>query len=535
MTTPPTNPHPLYDVLIIGSGAAGLTAALHLGEHARVALLTKEALISGSTVFAQGGIASATDSKDSHEAHIQDTLKTGTNLCNEDNVRHTINQSKKVIDWLIRQGVCFTKRGGNEQDNDEFEETLNQPYHLTREGGHSHRRILHAADATGHEIAHRLAHRVIQHPSIDRFEHHTAIDLLQQHNRCVGALVFDNQKQCVHQFHARFIVLATGGASKAYLYTTNPDCSSGDGIAMAYRSGCKINHIEFNQFHPTCLFHPTVKSFLITEAIRGEGGKLTLPNGERFMPRYHPQAELAPRDIVARAIDQEMKQLALDHVYLDISHRPQAFLIKHFPMIYSKCFSLGIDISKQPIPVVPAAHYTCGGVLTDQHGRTSLAHCYAIGEVADTGLHGANRLASNSLLECVVFAMNASQDILRRLPHTKEPGVTNSWHSPHLKGQREQVVIAHCWNALRRLMWDYVGIVRSNQRLSFAKQRILLLQQEVNEFFAQSPLSKNLIELRNLVQVSQLIVDAAIARNENVGLHFNRDLCASDTTEEVKE
>lgn len=510
-----------FDVLIIGSGLAGLTLALRTADHKKICLVSKRKINDSASNWAQGGIAAVLNDNDSIEAHIQDTLIAGAGLCDVAVTKKVAEHGKETVEWLIEQGVNFTR----EQDN--------SGYHLTREGGHSQRRIIHAADATGHAVQTTLAEKVRQHPNITLLENHIAVDLITTHklnnansqvtdnNACLGAYVLDNTTGKVITIGAQNTILATGGAGKVYLYTTNPDISTGDGIAMAWRAGCRVANMEFIQFHPTCLFHPHAKSFLISEVVRGEGGLLKLPDGTRFMPEHDARAELAPRDIVARAIDFEMKKRGLDCVYLDISHKPLAFIQEHFPNIYRRCLELGIDISKTPIPVVPAAHYTCGGVMTDDKGRTDVANLYAIGETACTGLHGANRLASNSLLECLVFGQAAAEDILSQpiqaianLPYWDESRVTDA---------DEEVLIAHTWDELRRFMWNYVGIVRTDKRLSRALHRIHMLRDEVHEFYSNFRVSNDLIELRNLLQVAELIVRSAIARKESRGLHYSKD------------
>jgi L-aspartate oxidase len=406
---------------------------------------------------------------------------------------------------------------------------LDNELHLTREGGHSHRRVLHVADATGQAITSALTRRVLDDPRIELFNDRVAIDLIntsklnRHQNRCVGAYVLNRSTARVEVFQAKFVVLATGGASKVYLYTSNPDSSTGDGIAMAWRAGCRVANLEFNQFHPTCLYHPHAKSFLISEALRGEGAVLKLPSGEGFMHRFDPRADLAPRDIVARAIDHEMKRLGLDCVHLDISHRPAAFVEEHFPTIARRCRELGIDITREPIPVVPAAHYTCGGVVVDRDARTDIAGLYAVGEVACTGLHGANRLASNSLLECLVYAEVAAEHITRHLDTALEPITVPHWDESQVTDSDEDVVIAHNWDELRRFLWDYVGIVRTTKRLQRALHRAELLKQEVHEFYSHYRVSNDLIELRNLINVAELIIRSALMRRESRGLHFNLD------------
>lgn len=504
------------DVLVIGSGAAGLSLALRLSSHCKVALLSKASLEEGSTYYAQGGIAAVLDIKDSVESHVADTIKAGAGLCDPEAVRFTVENGPQCIKWLVDQGIKFTK-----------EEDGKSSYHLTREGGHSHRRIIHAADATGKEVELRLVDMVKASPNVSIYEYHIAIDLVVQNEKCVGAYVYDEKKDRVISFRAKATALATGGASRVYLYNTNPSVSSGDGIAMGWRAGCKVRNMEFNQFHPTCLYHPSAGSFLISEAMRGEGAKLLLPDGTRFMPKYHKLEELAPRDIVARAIDHEMKRLGLRNVFLDISYKPAATVKKHFPNIYKKCLEYGIDITKQPIPVVPAAHYTCGGVKVDLNSRTNIANLYAIGEVSSTGLHGANRMASNSLLECLVFAKSASDDILRRLPKTKLDARIKPWDESWVHDSEEEVFVLHNWEEIRRFMWDYVGIVRSNKRLKRAHHRVDMLQKEIQEYYGNFRITKNLLELRNLIVVAGLIVRSAQVRKESRGLHYTLDYLRS--------
>ncbi len=513
-----------FDVAIVGSGLAGLSVALHLAKTRKVAVISKRELLDGASNWAQGGIAAVLDSGDSHDQHISDTLIAGGGLCDEGATRFIIEHGREAIDWLIEQGVPFTR-----------DDSAELGFHLTREGGHSQRRIIHAADATGHAVQVTLEEKVRSHPNITLLEHHYAIDVittakLGDHTptpRCVGLYVQDVKTGKVHTVSAHHTVMATGGAGKVYLYTTNPDTATGDGIAMAWRAGCRVANMEFMQFHPTCLYHPYAKSFLITEAVRGEGGVLKLPAeagsaaGTRFMQAHDERMELAPRDVVARAIDFEMKKRGLDYVELDISHQPPEFLKEHFPTIYAKCLELGIDITKQAIPVVPAVHFTCGGIVTDTTGRTDLPGLYAVGETAYTGLHGANRLASNSLLECLVIGKAAAQHIasqpeaeFRKLP---------SWDESRVSDADEEVVIAHNWDELRRFMWNYVGIVRTTKRLERAKHRIRLLKEEIDEYYANFRISNNLLELRNLVEVASLIVNSALSRRESRGLHFSRD------------
>lgn len=528
-----------HDVLIIGSGAAGLSVALNLGKHVKVAVISKGALPSGSTLYAQGGIAAVLDNSDTVESHIQDTLVAGAGLCHEDAVQFTVENGKESIEWLISQGVGFTEEGGSKNthknqfsktpESDESNPTDTSRYHLTKEGGHSHRRIIHAADATGHAVSSSLCDRVSEADNIEVFENRVAIDLITHKklflpgNRCVGAYVLNDKTSHVELFRARFVVIATGGASKAYLYTSNPDGASGDGIAMAWRSGCRVANMEFNQFHPTCLYHPQAKSFLITEAVRGEGGRLLLPDGQRFMHRFDKREELAPRDIVARAIDHEMKRLGADNLFLDISHKSTEFVKKHFPTIYERCLEYGIDITKQPIPVVPAAHYTCGGVITDKHGRTDVNQLYVVGEAGFTGLHGANRMASNSLLECLVYGRSAAQHIMKKFDEIPEPPEAPLWDESQVTDSDEDVVLSHNWDELRRFMWDYVGIVRTNKRLQRAKHRIDVLHQEIVDFYSNYKVTNDLLELRNLMTIADLIICSAIQRKESRGLHYTLD------------
>lgn len=514
-----------YDVLIIGSGGAGLGLALKLADHARVAVLSKSSLTDASTYYAQGGISAVLDAHDSIESHIEDTLISGAGLCDPKIVRLTVEHGKQSIDWLQQQGVPFT-----EEQSEDGQTQL----HLHREGGHSHRRIVHAADATGKAVSLSLIEKARQHPQIELFEHHIAVDLITTHklgidgHRVLGAYVLDTRRSRVASVAAKVTVIATGGASKVYLYTSNPLVATGDGVALAWRGGCRIANMEFMQFHPTCLYHPQANSFLISEAVRGEGGKLVLQDGTQFMPHYDKRAELAPRDIVARAIDYEIKKRGIDCVYLDISHKPADFIREHFPTIYRRCLELNIDITKQPIPVVPAAHYTCGGIVTDSYARTDIDALYAIGEAACTGLHGANRMASNSLLECLVFAERASEDILRKLPGIAAPPPLPAWDESKVSDSDEEVVVAHNWDELRRFMWDYVGIVRTNKRLERAMHRVELLKQEIAEYYGNFRVTRDLLELRNLLIVAELIIRSAQLRKESRGLHYTLDYPHTD-------
>lgn len=516
-----TLPEHSCDVLIIGSGAAGLSLALRLADQHQVIVLSKGPVTEGSTFYAQGGIAAVFDETDSIDSHVEDTLIAGAGICDRHAVEFVASNARSCVQWLIDQGVLFDT---HVQPNGE------ESYHLTREGGHSHRRILHAADATGREVQSTLVSKAQNHPNIRVLERSNAVDLIVSDKiglpgtrRVIGAWVWNRNKETVETCHAKAVVLATGGASKVYQYTTNPDISSGDGIAMAWRAGCRVANLEFNQFHPTALYHPQARNFLLTEALRGEGAYLKRPDGTRFMPDFDERGELAPRDIVARAIDHEMKRLGADCMFLDISHKPADFIRQHFPMIYEKLLGLGIDLTQEPVPIVPAAHYTCGGVMVDDHGRTDVEGLYAIGEMSYTGLHGANRMASNSLLECLVYGWSAAEDITRRMPDAHGVSTLPPWDESRVENPDERVVIQHNWHELRLFMWDYVGIVRTTKRLERALRRITMLQQEIDEYYAHFRVSNNLLELRNLVQVAELIVRCAMMRKESRGLHFTLD------------
>lgn len=517
-----------FDVVILGSGLAGLASALKLAPHRKVAIVTKKNMLDGASNWAQGGIAAVVDAFDTHESHVNDTILAGAHLSDPEVTQLVVEKGADGIAWLINQGVNFTK-------------DTNAPsgLHLTMEGGHSFRRIIHADDATGHAVQTTLEERVRTHPNITVLENHVGIDLITKidtdtnHAVCCGIYVLNSIRDSVVAIQAPAVILATGGAGKSYLYTTNPDTSTGDGIAIGWRAGCSVSNMEFIQFHPTCLYHPEAKSFLISEALRGEGGMLLLPNGHRFMPDYDPRAELAPRDIVARSIDAEMKKHGVDCVYLDISHRGLEFIKTHFPNIYKRCLELGIDASIEPIPVVPAAHYTCGGLNTSLNGLTDIDGLYAVGETAHTGLHGANRLASNSLLECLVFSEQTVNHILSSTQNCLEP--IKEWDESRVTDSDEEVIIAHNWDELRRFMWNYVGIVRTTKRLERAEHRLKLLEEEIRDYYSNFKVTRDLLELRNLVEVSQLIVRCALQRKESRGLHFSTDypdlgMTASNTT-----
>ncbi|SBS60495.1 L-aspartate oxidase [Vibrio atlanticus] len=509
------------DVLVVGSGAAGLSLALRVAEHAKVIVLSKGPRSEGSTYYAQGGIAAVFDESDSIESHVEDTQIAGAGLCEEDTVQFIAENAKECVQWLIDGGVPF--------DKDESSTEGQPKYHLTREGGHSHRRILHAADATGMAMQTSLQDNVKNHPNIEIFERHNALDLITEDkiggskDKVIGAYIWNRNQEHVETVRAKFVVLATGGASKVYQYTSNPDVSSGDGIAIAWRAGCRVANLEFNQFHPTCLFHPEARNFLLTEALRGEGAYLRRPDGSRFMKDFDERGELAPRDVVARAIDFEMKRLGADCMYVDISHKPEEFITTHFPMIHTRLMDLGIDMTKEPIPIVPAAHYTCGGVMVNKQGQTDLTNLYAIGEVSYTGLHGANRMASNSLLECVVYAWAAAKDIVENIDQSQLCAELPAWDESQVTNSDEEVIIQHNWHELRLFMWDYMGIVRTDKRLERAMRRIQMLQQETHEYYSYFKVSNNLLELRNLLQVAELMVRCAMQRKESRGLHYTLD------------
>ena len=517
---PKTSASDSLPVVIIGAGLAGLTVALELAESRQVIIMAKRGLSESATAWAQGGIVGVLDQQDSVDAHVRDTVEAGAGLVVESTARYIAERSSDAIDWLIDQGVPFTTDPQGPKG-----------LHLTREGGHSHRRIAHAADATGKAIHEVLLDKARAHPNIQLLERWMALDLitnrhlkdkqLKKSERCYGVYALNISTGKIEAIPASAVVLATGGVGKVYRYTSNPETATGDGIAMAWRAGCRVGNMEFVQFHPTCLYHPQDRTFLITEALRGEGAQLKLPDGTRFMPNHDERAELAPRDVVARAIDFEMKRLGLDYVLLDATHLGEAFLKEHFPTIHARCAALGIDIAKQAIPVVPAAHYTCGGVVTDLEGRTDLPGLYAVGEATYTGLHGANRLASNSLLECVVIGKSAAAEI-KQHPLKKMPEVPD-WDESRVEDADETVVIAHNWDELRLLMWNYVGIVRTNRRLERALHRIELLQSEVQEYYANFRVTRDLLELRNLLSCAELIVRSALMRKESRGLHYSRD------------
>jgi L-aspartate oxidase len=515
-----------FDFLVLGSGIAGLSLALKVAPHGRVAVVTKKHRAESNTNYAQGGIAAVVGRDDSFESHVRDTLEAGAGLCREPVVRRMVEEGPARIAELIALGMHFSEKADPPGGRPEFD--------LGREGGHSARRILHAKDMTGREVERALLDAAAAAPNITLLEDHLAIDLLTSQkfgyvgpNRCVGAYVFHRATAQVETFLASAVILATGGCGKVYLYTTNPDIATGDGVAMAYRAGVPVANMEFIQFHPTCLYHPRAKSFLISEAVRGEGAELKTPDGVEFMAKYDPRRSLAPRDIVARAIDSEMKRTGADYVLLDITHKPARFIMDRFPNIYQTCLGYGLDITKEPIPVVPAAHYQCGGVVTTVDGETELPGLYGIGEVACTGLHGANRLASNSLLEALVCAHRAATHCLaRRLPPPDFP--VPDWTAGNADNPDEMVVVAHNWDEIRRCMWDYVGIVRTDKRLERALKRIQNLQAEIHEYYWDFNVTPDLLELRNIATVAELIIRCAQQRPESRGLHYNLDHPAVD-------
>lgn len=514
------SPNSDLPIVVIGAGLAGLTVALELAETRQVIIMAKRGLSESATAWAQGGIVGVIDEKDSIDAHVRDTVDAGAGLVVEATAKYIAERSASAIDWLVEQGVPFTT-----------DPTGPKGLHLTREGGHSHRRIAHAADATGKAIHQVLLDKAKAHPNIKLLERWMALDLITNRHlkakkkskseHCYGVYALDIASGKIDTIRAGAVVLATGGVGKVYRYTSNPETATGDGIAMAWRAGCRVGNMEFIQFHPTCLYHPQDRTFLISEALRGEGAQLKLPDGTRFMMTHDERAELAPRDIVARAIDFEMKKHGLDYVLLDATHLGEAFIKEHFPTIYARCSALGIDIAKEAIPVVPAAHYTCGGVVTDLDGKTDLPGLYAVGEATYTGLHGANRLASNSLLECVVIGKSAAIDINK--DHFSEMPEVLAWDESRVEDADESVVISHNWDELRLLMWNYVGIVRTNRRLERALHRIELLQSEVQEYYANFRVTRDLLELRNLLSCAELIVRSALMRKESRGLHYSRD------------
>ncbi len=524
-----------YDFLVIGSGIAGLSFAIKAAELGSVAIVTKKEKVESNTNYAQGGIAAVTDNDDNFESHINDTLKSGAGLCNEDVVRFVVTEGPERIRELIEWGVNFTKTEGSTTDT----------YDLGREGGHSRRRVLHAEDLTGREIERALIEKATSKKNITIYENFFSIDLIcksklaghkEEEDRCLGAYVFDVDKNIVHTFRAKFVMLATGGSGKVYLITTNPDIATGDGVAMAYRAGAEIANMGFIQFHPTCLYHPDAKSFLISEAVRGEGAVLKLKDGSSFMEKYHTMGALAPRDVVAKAIDTELKKSGDEYVLLDISHMSKDFLVKRFPYIYNRCLEFDIDMAVDPIPVVPAAHYQCGGVLVNPFGQTSIDRLFAFGEVACTGLHGANRLASNSLLEALVFSHRAFLKAKELLPAVeKESLLIPPWDPKGATESDESIVVAHNWDEIRMCMWNYVGIVRSDKRLERAKRRIDMIIGEIEEYYRNFTITTNLLELRNIATVAEVIIECSRLRKESRGLHYNLDYPERDDVNWIKD
>ena len=497
-----------FDVLIIGSGAAGLMSAIQLSNTLSIAVIAKDKILEGSSYYAQGGISAVLDPDDNFESHVRDTINTGFHLGNEKSIRFMVEHAPNAISDLEKAGVIFSNTGNK--------------YDLTTEGGHSSKRVAHVADKTGQSIQVNLLAQAKKKKNIRLFEEYVAVDLVVKEDRCFGSYVLNKNSKEILAFSSKKTILATGGASKSYLYTSNPDTSTGDGIAMAYRAGCEITNMEFTQFHPTCLFHPHAKSFLISETLRGEGAKLLLPDGQEFMHKYDDRLELAPRDIVARAIDNEMKVNGFDCVYLDFSFKEAEWIKSRFPTITQRCIQLGIDISKEALPVVPAAHYTCGGVNTNINAQSNITNLFAVGEVAHTGVHGANRMASNSLLECIVFAKSCAQHINESMSDKQLPPIPK-WDDSRVAPSKEKVVIAHLWHEIRLIMWNFVGIVRSNNRLKSAQLKIQQINKEVNEYYQIYTVTEDLIELRNLAQTSKIIVESALSRKESRGLHFNQD------------